>query len=88
MNPKIEKEMERLSTAVMEVSEEIESAIDEESALEGIEKAKGSAADFLSKFDDFLKRLSSEDKTEVHRRIGLKIEQLREKLTRLREAPE
>jgi uncharacterized protein YPO0396 len=88
MNPKIEKEMERLATAVLEVSEEVEMAADEEATPEEIERAKGLAADFLAKFDGFLKRLGSEDKTEVQRRIGLRVEQLREKLTQLREAPE
>lgn len=88
MNPKIEKEMERLATAVLEVSEEVDSAVDEEAALEEIEKAKALAGDFLSKFDGFLKQLGSEDKTEVQRRIGVKVEQLRQKLTQLREAPE
>jgi hypothetical protein len=80
--------MERLSTAVLEVSEEVEPATDEEATSEEIEKAEELAADFLSKFDHFLKRLGSEDKTEVQRRLGLKVEQLREKLTQLREGTE
>jgi hypothetical protein len=88
MDPKVEKEMERLATAVLEVSEEIELAVEEEGAPEEIEKVKALAADFLLKYDDFLKPLASGEKAEVQRRIGLRVEQLREKLTRLREAPE
>jgi hypothetical protein len=88
MDPKIEKEVERLATAVLEVSEEVELAIDEEATIEEVEKAKALAAEFLSKYDDFLKRLGSEDEMEVQRRLGLRVERLKGKLTQLREAPE
>ena len=88
MDPRIEKEVEELAKVVTEIGEEIDLAADEEAAPEEIEKAKGQAADFLSKYDGLLKRLGSDEKMEVQRTIGLKVERMKGKLTQLREAPE
>jgi hypothetical protein len=88
MKPVIEKEMEQLAEAVPGISEEIEMASDEDATPVEIEKAKQLAADFLTKYDELIKHLEPEDKMEVQRRIGLKVEHLKGKLTRLREAPE
>jgi len=88
MDPVIEKEIEKLAAAVPEISEEIDLASEEDATHEDIERAKGLAADFLSKYDGLLRRLGSEDKLEVQRTVGLKVERLKGKLTQLREAPE
>ena len=88
MDPRIEKEMEELAKVVTEIGEEIDLAADDEATPEEIEKAKGLAADFLSKYDGLLKRLGSDEKMEVQRTIGLKVERMKGKLTQLREAPE
>ncbi len=88
MDPIIEREVERLAEAVPGVSEEVELAADEEATPEEIENAKKLAADFLAQYDGLLKRLGPEDKMEVQRNVGLKVERLKGKLTQLREAPE
>ena len=88
MDPRIEKEVEELAKAATEIGEEIDLAADEDATPEEIEKAKGLAADFLSKYDGLLKRLGSDEKMEVQRTIGLKVERMKGKLTQLREAPE
>ena len=88
MNPEIEKEMERLAEAIAEVAEEVELATDEDATLQDIEGAKALAADVLGKYDGFLKRLGPDDRREVQQMIGLKVEQLKGKMTRLKEAPE
>ena len=88
MDPAIEKEVERLAEAIIEVSDEVELASEEDATLEDIEKAKAQAADILSKYDDLLKRLGSDDRMEVQRTIGLRVERLKGKLTQLKEAPE
>ena len=88
MDPRVEKEVEELARVVTEIGEEIDLAADEDATPEEIEKAKGLAADFLSKYDGLLKRLGSDEKMEVQRTIGLKVERMKGKLTQLREAPE
>ena len=88
MDPRVEKEVEELARVVTEIGEEIDLAADEEATPEEIEKAKGLASDFLSKYDGLLKRLGSDEKMEVQRTIGLKVERMKGKLTQLREAPE
>ncbi|MGH7273534.1 MAG: hypothetical protein ACREIQ_03630 [Nitrospiria bacterium] len=88
MDPRTEKEVEELAKVVTEIGEEIDLAADEDATSEEIEKAKGLAADFLSKYDGLLKRLGSDEKMEVQRTIGLKVERMKGKLTQLREAPE
>ena len=88
MDPRVEKEVEQLAKVVTEIGEEIDLAADDEATPEEIEKAKGLAADFLSKYDGLLKRLGSDEKMEVQRTIGLKVERMKGKLTQLREAPE
>ncbi len=88
MDSMAEKEMERLVEAVPEVSEEVELTADDDATPEEIEKAKKLASDFLAQYDGLLKRLGPEDKMEVQRNIGLKVERLKGKLTQLREAPE
>lgn len=88
MDPRVEKEVEELAKVVTEIGEEIDLAADVDGTPEEIEKAKGLAADFLSKYDGLLKRLGSDEKMEVQRTIGLKVERMKGKLTQLREAPE
>ena len=88
MDPRIEKEVEELARVVTEIGEEIDLAADEDATPEEIGKAKGLAADFLSKYDGLLKRLGSDEKMEVQRTIGLKVERMKGKLTQLREAAE
>ena len=88
MNSKVEQEAERLAAAVAEINEEIDLAAEEDASPDDVERAKGLAANLLAKYDDLLKRLGAEEKMEVQRTIGLKIERMKGKLTQLRTAPE
>lgn len=88
MDPKNQKEMERLRAVLPEVDEEIALATEEDAIFEEIERAKGAVAGFIAKYDALMKRLGPEDQKELMRTIGLKVEEIEENLTRLREAPE
>jgi hypothetical protein len=88
MNPMIQNEMERLAEVVSDVNEEVELSLEGDTTLEDIERTKAFAAGVLAKYDDFLKRLGPDDRREVQQTIGLKVEQLKGNLTKLKEAPE
>ena len=88
MNSDIEKEVEQIAEAVVDINEEIELASEEGTPLEDIEGAKTLAAGLLEKYNSLLKRLSSDERMEVQRRIGLVVERMKGKLVQLKEAPE
>ena len=88
MESNIEKEMDHLAEAAQNVNEEIEFATDDDATIEEIEGARTLAADLLNKYDAFLNRLSPEERADAQRRIGLVVEKMKGKLTRLKEAPE
>lgn len=88
MDLKVEKEAEGIAEAVADVIEEIELACEEGATLEDIEGAKAMAADLLDRYENLLKRLGPEDRTEMQKRIGLAVEKVKGKLTQLKEAPE
>ncbi len=88
MDPKNQKEVNQLKASLPEVDEKISLATEEEVVSEEIEKAKGVMAGFISKYDEVMKQLSPRDQKELMRTIGLKVEEIEEKLTELRQAPE
>ncbi|MBI3805270.1 MAG: hypothetical protein HY282_16085 [Nitrospirae bacterium] len=88
MEPQKQKEVEQLKASLPEVVEEISLATEEDTVSEEVEKAKGVVAGFITKYDDLMKQLSPKDQKELMRTIGLKVEEIEEKLTELRQAPE
>ena len=88
MDPKNQKEVEQLKAAAPEVDEKISLAAEETMASEEVENVKGMVAGFISKYEHVMQELSPKDQKELMRTIGLKVEEMEEKLTELRQAPE
>lgn len=88
MEPTKQKDLDQLKASLPKVEEEITAAAAEERLSEEVERAKGLVAGFIAKYDDLMKQLSPNDQKELVRTIGLKVEEIEEKLTELRQAPE
>lgn len=88
MDPKKQQEFDRLKAAAPEVNEKIIIATDEDAVDDEVQKAKGVVAGFIAKYDELMKGLDPKDQKELMRTIGLKVEEIEEKLTELRQAPE
>jgi cell fate (sporulation/competence/biofilm development) regulator YlbF (YheA/YmcA/DUF963 family) len=88
MDPAIEREVNQLASEAVKISEEIDSVAEAGAALEDIEGAKALAADFLMRYDNLAKKIQPPDLPEIQRRIGSGIEEIKKKLTHLKEAPE
>jgi hypothetical protein len=88
MDPENEKEIEQLKAAAPEVDEKISLAAAEAMDLEEVQDVKGMVAGFIAKYEHVMKDLSPDDQKELMRTIGLKVEEMEEKLTEIRQAPE
>lgn len=88
MDPKNQTEVNDLKASVSEVEQKISLAADEAMVPQEIERVKGLVAQFISKYEHVMKELSPKDRKELVRTIGLKVEEMEEKLTELRQAPE
>jgi ElaB/YqjD/DUF883 family membrane-anchored ribosome-binding protein len=88
MDLNVEKEGAQLIEAIDAVDEEMDLASEEDATIEDIEGAKTLAAELIDRYDELLKRLSPDEQRELQERIGHLLEQVKEKLTQLKEAPE
>ncbi|WDT73747.1 MAG: hypothetical protein MPW16_10750 [Candidatus Manganitrophus sp.] len=88
MDPQKQQEVDQLKAAAPEVDNKISLAADEAMVSEDVEKVKGLVAGFISKYEHVMKNLSPKDQKELVRIIGSKVEEIEEKLTELRQAPE
>lgn len=88
MDPKNQKEVDQLKAAAPEVDQKISLAADDVVVGEEVEQIKGLVAGFISKYEHVMKELNPQDKKELIRAIGSKVEEIEEKLTELRQAPE
>ncbi|HUJ79871.1 MAG TPA: hypothetical protein VLY45_06110 [Nitrospiria bacterium] len=88
MNLDVEQERAHLMEAVDEVSGEMERAAEEGATLEDIEGAKTLAAELIDRYEGVLKQLNPAERGEMRQQIGGFLEQVKEKLIRLKEAPE
>ena len=88
MNPENEKEIEQLKAAALEVDQNISLAADETMVYEEVQDVKGMVAAFIAKYEHVMKDLNPKDQKELMRTIGLKVEEMEEKLTEIRQAPE
>ncbi|MBI4436539.1 MAG: hypothetical protein HY590_03900 [Candidatus Omnitrophica bacterium] len=83
MTPEIRKEMDELGSAVMEALEEAAMAYEGDLEADLIAQTKQSAVDLVGKYQALLERLGPEDRLEVQRGLGLKIEKMKGMLSRL-----
>jgi hypothetical protein len=88
MNAMIKQEVDQIMTVISDINEEIELACEDYATTKQIDEAKTLTAQIISKYNNLLKGVVSEEKAEVIRGIGLKIAELEGKLSRLQEAPE
>jgi len=88
MDLNVEKEGAQLIEAIEEVNEEMDLASEEDATIEDIEGAKTLAAELIERYDELLKRLSHDEQRKLQQRIGHLLEQVKERLTQLKEAPE
>lgn len=88
MDLKNQEEVEQLKAAAPEIDEKISLAADETMVSEDVEKVKGMVAGFISKYEHVMKELNPKEQKELMQTIGLKVEEMEEKLTELRQAPE
>lgn len=88
MDESTRKELEGLTAAAPKVREDLDSAAGEVASWEEIESAKETARDFFKRYDLLIKRLGRDATPPLMARLGLEIESVREKLSRLQEAPE
>ncbi|HZR46365.1 MAG TPA: hypothetical protein VFA47_06655 [Candidatus Manganitrophaceae bacterium] len=88
MNTKNEHEVEQLKKEAPEVDLEISLAADETMVYEAVQEVKGKVAEFIAKYEHVMTELSPKDQKELMRTIGLKVEEMEEKLTEIRQAPE
>ncbi|MDC4224072.1 MAG: hypothetical protein MPW15_07565 [Candidatus Manganitrophus sp.] len=88
MDPEKQKEVDQLKAAVPEVDAKISLAADEVMVSEDVEKAKGLVAGFISEYEHVMKELNPKDQKELVRILGSMVEEIEEKLTELRQAPE
>jgi len=88
MNTKNEHEVEELKKEAPEVDLEISLAADETMVYEAVQEVKGKVAEFIAKYEHVMTELSPKDQKELMRTIGLKVEEMEEKLTEIRQAPE
>lgn len=87
-NQSAEDEIARMAAAMIEVSDEIDSASQEGSSLEDIEGAKVLAADVLGKYAILINRLGPEDAKNLQQTIGERMDRIKKGLIKLKEAPE
>jgi len=88
MDPQKQNEIEQLKAAAPEVDRKISLAADETVVSEEVEQIKGLVAGFISKYEHVMKTLKPKEQKELVRIIGSKVEEIEEKLTELRQAPE
>ena len=88
MDLNVEKEGAQLIEAIEEVNEEMDLASEEDATIEDIEGAKTLAAELIERYDELLKRLNHDEQRKLKQRVGHLLEQVKEKLTQLKEAPE
>lgn len=88
MNPKNEHEVEQLEKEAPEVDQEISLAADETMVYEAVQEVKGKVAEFIAKYEHVLTELNPKDQKRLMRTIGLKVKEMEEKLTEIRQAPE
>jgi len=82
------KEIDQLATVFIDVEEELESVLRESSPLEDIEGAKTQAAEALGRYTSLMKKLGKQKREEIQQIFKPGVEQIKNRLTRLKEAPE
>ncbi|HTP41696.1 MAG TPA: hypothetical protein VML36_04695 [Nitrospiria bacterium] len=88
MSRNVEKERVHLIESIDEVSGEMDRAAEEGATLEDIEGAKTLAAELIDRYEGVLKQLSPAEQGEMRQQIDAFLEQIKDKLSQLKEAPE
>jgi hypothetical protein len=88
MDPKDQTEVNELKAAAQDVNRDISLAADEAIDYEETQDVKGRVAEFIARYEHVMKDLSPKDQKELVRTIGLKVKEMEEKLTKIRQAPE
>lgn len=88
MDPKDQTEVNELKASAAEVNREISLAADEAIDYEETQDVKGRVAEFIARYEHVMKDLNPKDQKELVRTIGLKVKEMEEKLTKIRQAPE
>lgn len=88
MDPKIASEVNDLEVAIARVHAGIDLAKVEDPTGEEIERVKAEAAACFARADRLFRREGGTAVSEPVKKLGVKVEQLKEVLTTLREAPE
>ena len=73
MNEAIRSQAAQLSDALIELTEELDLALDDDATADEIQEARVLAADVLERYSALLGQLTGDDRTEVQRSIGLKV---------------
>ena len=73
MNTDIETQVAQLSDALVELTEEIDLACDDDATADEIQEARTLAADVLGRYRALIGQLTGDEKTAVQRSIGLKV---------------
>jgi hypothetical protein len=88
MDPKNQTEVNELKATAQDVNQEMSLAAAEAIDYEEVQDVKGRVAGFIAKYEHVMKELNPKDQKELMRTIGLKVKEMEEKLTRIRQAPE
>ncbi|HEY5649552.1 MAG TPA: hypothetical protein VLB09_09130 [Nitrospiria bacterium] len=87
-DPSSDKDIDDFAAEVVGAAEEINAVSREKASLEDIEGAKAMTGMILDKYADLMKRLDPDRKKKLERNIGPGIEQIKNGLHLLKEAPE
>ena len=73
MNTDIRAQVEQLSDSLVDLTEEIDLARDDDATADEIQEVKALADEVLARYSALLSGLTGDDKTDVQRSIGLKV---------------
>lgn len=88
MDPKDQTEINELKATAQDVDQQMSLAANEAIDYEEIQDVKGRVAEFIARYEHVMKDLNPKEQKELVRTIGLKVKEMEEKLTKIRQAPE